>query len=77
MWGWSHVGGAAADVVVNLVPVGGRRGGGACLVRRDVDGVFAGQKHPTGRSRPQGGVRTQRGGLGLRAHTETPHKRGH
>lgn len=55
------VGGAAADVVVDLVSGGGRRGGGACLVRRDVDGVFTGQKHPTGGTSPQGGVRTQGG----------------
>lgn len=27
------VGGAAADVIVNLVSGGGRRGGGACIVR--------------------------------------------
>lgn len=69
MWGRSYVGGAVADVVVNPVPRGGWRGGGACLVRRDVDGVFAGQKHPTRRTRPQGGVGTQRGGLCLHTHT--------
>lgn len=43
----THVGGAAGDVVVDLVSGAGRGGGGVCLVRRDVDGVFAGEKHPT------------------------------
>lgn len=43
----THAGGAPGDVVVNLVLRGGCGGGGACLVRRDVDGVFAGEKHPT------------------------------
>lgn len=63
------MGRAAADVVVNPVSGRGRRGGGARLVRRDVDGVFAGQEHPTGRAGPQGGVGTQRGGVHLRTHT--------
>ena len=54
----SHVGGAAADVVINFVSGGCWCGGGACLVRGDVNGVFAGQKHPTRRPDSQGGVRT-------------------
>lgn len=40
-------------------------------MRRDVNGVFAGQEHPTRRARPQGGVRAQGGGLRLHTHTHT------
>lgn len=65
----THVGGAAGDVVVNRVSGVGGRGAGACPVRRDVDGVFAGQKHPARRACSQGRVRAQRGVVHLQKHT--------
>lgn len=72
----THVGGAAADVVVDLVS-GRRRWVGAGLVRRDVDGVFTGEEHPAGGAGPQGGVGAQGGGVHLETHSHIHHTHTH
>lgn len=51
---------AAADVVAHLVSGAGGRGRGAALMRRDVNGVFTGEEHPSRGAGPKTGVRHQR-----------------